>query len=207
MTALTCGSQSVGVGVAGSGCALAAVALRSATLNPLRNEVIMSLNCLLRPPRVFSYLWPLVEEGGGHFNHCWFWWFRNLQPLPVTEKINKCSNQQAQLWGKKTPQQMCCRQAEADPPNFFFFFNISKWFVSVSLIWRGERDTAVGLLTSRLTKNQAFLWHCFDSIAVKSDILCLFVFQIIASRSEDYVGFNRIIVPPRVTLTVCLSTR
>lgn len=131
---------------------------------------------------------------------------------------------------------MCCRQAEADPPNFWFFFNISKLFVSVSLFWRGERDTAVGLLrwtrlifvftriqtklrsetepnplmcflTSRLTKNQAFLWHCFDSIAVKSDILCLFVFQIIASRSEDYVGFNRIVVPPRATLTVCLSTR
>lgn len=44
---------------------------------------------------------------------------------------------------------MCSRQAEADPPNFccFVFFSTSlKLFVSVSLIWRGERDTAVGLL-------------------------------------------------------------
>lgn len=46
--------------------------------------------------------------------------------------------------GGKTPQQMCCRQAEADPPKKKIL-NISKLFVSVSLFWRGERETAVGL--------------------------------------------------------------
>lgn len=72
MTALTCGSRSEGGG-AGAGCALAAVALRSATLNPLLNEVIMRLNCLLRPPRIPIFLSAAVSVcvcGGGHFNHC-----------------------------------------------------------------------------------------------------------------------------------------